>query len=180
MEDEPEPEVVVAEDHPPDHDDEIENVRYETGIDLVTPAVTSEDNSNNPDASASLSDDAFIDDNYSDQPAVASPLDAEIDRAFNFLNRAFSVSAHPNMELPSDMSIEHNRVYNLTTVLNIDIPTQGSFINERTYLLPQELSHHLLYRRNPFIDDLSPEPEVKKKFRFLPKFVNRLNPFRKK
>ena len=71
------------------------------------------------------------------QPTVASP-DVEIDRAFHFLNRAFSVSAHPNLDLPPDMSIEQNKVYNLTNVLNIDIPTHGTFVAERTYLLPQE------------------------------------------
>ena len=84
------------------------------------------------------------------------------------------------MDLPPDMSIERNKVYNLTNVLNIDIPTHGSFVSERTYLLPQEFSYHLLYRRNPLIDNLSPDPDVRQKFKFLPKFVRRLNPFRKK
>ena len=162
--------------HPP-NDHPIENLRDENKLGQITPGAMSENESEQ--LTVSENDDVFIDDNYSDQPSVAS-IDDEIDRAFNFLNRAFSVSAHPNLDLPPDMSIERNKVYNLTSVLNIDIPTHGTFVDERTYLLPQELSYHLLYRRNPLIDDLSPDPNARQRFKFLPKFVRRLNPFRKK
>ena len=162
--------------HPP-NDHPIENLRDENELEQITPEAMSENESEQ--LTVSENDDVFIDDNYSDQPSVAS-IDDEIDRAFNFLNRAFSVSAHPNLDLPPDMSIERNKVYNLTSVLNIDIPTHGTFVHERTYLLPQELSYHLLYRRNPLIDDLSPDPNARQRFKFLPKFVRRLNPFRKK
>ena len=109
----------------PENDDPIENVRDVIEPEHATPEVTSEDESDQLNVSSNLSEDAFIDDNYSDQPTIAS-IDDEIDRAFNFLNRAFSVSAHPNLDLPPDMSIERNKVYNLTSVLNIDIPTHGT------------------------------------------------------
>ena len=156
-------------------ENEIENVRNNDDQTLITPDASSPDVSLLP----SEDSDAFFDDNYSDQLEISN-VDLEIDAAFGFLNRAFSLSAHPNLELPPDMSIEENRVYNLTSVLNLDIPCYGNFVTERNYLLPQEHANQLLYQRNPFIDNISPEPEKKQKFKFLPKYIRRLNPFRKK
>ena len=164
---------------PPDAQGEVQLEPEDASIEKMRDDTTERDDDIQTVSFSSASDDAFIDDEINDQPTVSS-ADAEIDQAFHFLNRAFSVSAHPNLDLPPDMSIEENRVYNLTSVLNLDIPHQGGFVTGRTYLLPQELHHHLLYRRNPFIEQISPNPQKKQRFKFLPKFVRRLNPFRKK
>ena len=122
--------------------------------------------------------DGFIDESYADQLELTLQ-NYEDAATVPELEKAFSLF-HPHLSLPADMSIEENRVYNLTSALNLDIPLDGTFAAEKTYLIPEQLSYHLVYRRNPYIDHLSPSFEKKQKFRFLPKFVRRLNPFRKK
>jgi hypothetical protein len=100
----------------------------------------------------------------------------EVNKTLATLDKAFSVS-HPNLGLPRNLIIEEDRVYNLTEALDLHIPLHSNFTLSRTYLIAANPEYHLLYRQNPLIDT---DKHPIRRFKFLPKFVSRLNPFRKK
>ena len=86
-------------------------------------------------------------------------------------------AGYPNLHLLPDMHMERNRVYNLTSALDLYTPEENIPPMERTYVIPPTEPYHLLYRQHPSSVPTSP---ARQRSGILPRFVRSLNPFKKK
>ena len=111
-------------------------------------------------------------------PIVFSPDEEIYAQPFDALE--FPVgNIDPLPQIPPDMIVDSNRRYNLIQTLNLDVPDDGSLVENHVYRLPEDLTPDDQVRHSSFLGETSSLPDKSKKLK-APEFLRKLNPFRKR
>ena len=84
-------------------------------------------------------------------------------------------------QIPPDMMVDRTRQYDLIQQLNLDVPDDGALVEGHVYTLPEDMDLFTEdnIRQNPYVAETS-SPTRRPRASKTPKFLRKMNPFRKK
>ena len=174
---------------------EPENLRYSSSTSfqpaVVTPDISTRDVCLQTSFCSSyeepvITEDQYMDDDFDDQEQLTIETDPYGDieisdylQPYNDIDISVPIPGKL-LQIPPDMMVDRTRRYELIQRLNLDVPDDGALVEGHVYTLPEDgdlfTEDHI--RQNPYVAETSSpnRPRASK----APKFLRKLNPFRKK